>query len=80
MALYLANVLTFKKCSSLNFSAEKVLNATNLTDTLALIQNNTCSSEIESKVEKIFNFLKSVIKLLNFLLLYRVVQVLAENA
>lgn len=54
VALYLANVLTFKYCSSdillaSTKSASSLNNSTNLTESLQLIENNTCSSEVLSK-------------------------------
>ncbi len=47
LALYLANYLTFKYCSSESLLADKSIS--NFTDTISLIKNNTCESEIVSK-------------------------------
>jgi len=50
LALYLVNSLTFKFCSSKKFESGSLdLNSPNYTNTVMLINNNTCSSEVLSK-------------------------------
>merc|ERR1712127_558192 len=46
VALYLANVLTFKYCSSEKISS--ITNPNNYTDTITLMNDNRCSSESDS--------------------------------
>ena len=52
LALYLANFLTFKYCSSESLKVDPksdISNSTNFTQVIETIKNNTCASEVLSK-------------------------------